>query len=147
MRRPAALALLLPVALAACSASPPGRLETRVAGEVKRRLTVGGRDDRNPLPATEATVRRGRAAFARHCAACHGADGRATGVPFADAMSPPVPPLDIEDVQRFTDGQLHWIVLNGVAPSGMPAWKGLVTDEEAWAMVAFVRSLRPSPAR
>ncbi len=147
MRRVALIALA--VALAACGAAPPGRLETRVASTVKRRLTIGGRDDRNPLPATAETVRRGQAAFTRHCAVCHGADGRTTGVAFADAMSPPVPPLDIDDVQRFADGQLHWIILNGVAPSGMPAWKGLVTDDEAWAMVVFIRRLAApaAPAR
>jgi mono/diheme cytochrome c family protein len=140
-------ALVLTLLLASCRAAPPGNLETRVAGAVKRRLTIGGRDDRNPLPATAQTVGRGQAAFVRHCAACHGADGMTTDVPFADAMSPPVPPLDLDEVQRFTDGQLHWIVLNGVSPSGMPAWKGLVADEDAWAMVAFIRSLPSAHAR
>jgi mono/diheme cytochrome c family protein len=75
--------------LAGCKATPPGRFERVVAAEVKRRVTVGGKSDRNPLAGTEENVRRGRQSFSAYCIACHGLDGQNTGVPFADAISPP----------------------------------------------------------
>jgi mono/diheme cytochrome c family protein len=138
------LALALAVVLTACRATPPGRLERAVATEVKLRLTVGGRSDRNPLEPTDANVCRGQRAFSSYCVACHGLDGQNTGVPFADAMSPPVPRLSSSEVQRYTDGQLHSIIENGLFPSGMPAARGILNDEEMWRIVLYLRHLPPA---
>jgi mono/diheme cytochrome c family protein len=140
--RGAAAALLL--ASSGCRARPPSGLERRVASLVKRRLTVGGRADRNPLPATEENLRKGQRAFGSYCIACHGLDGQNTGVPFAEAMSPPVPRLDAPEVQAYADGQLHWIVENGLYPSGMPSSRGLLSDEEMWRIVLYIRHLPPA---
>ena len=52
------------------------------------------------------------------------------GLVFANKMSPPVPLLTSPDVQAYTDGQLHWIIQNGISPSGMPASKDIFQDEE-----------------
>ena len=60
-----------------------------MAREMKHKITVGGKDDLNPIPASEANIADGREHFAHHCAICHGLDGQATGVPFANRMSPP----------------------------------------------------------
>jgi mono/diheme cytochrome c family protein len=138
----AALAALL--LLGACRASPPGRLEAQVAALVKRRLTVGGRSDRSPLAPTPGLVERGRRDFSHYCQACHGLDGRTTGVPFASAMAPPVPDLASPEVQAYTDGQLHWIVRNGLFPSGMPASRDLLSDVEIWRIVLYLRHLPPA---
>jgi len=109
----------------------------------KRRLTIGGRADVNPLAANEDDVRAGQRNFTAYCMVCHGLDGQNTGVPFADKMSPPVPQLSSPAVQDYTDGQLHWIIRNGVAPSGMPAAKDIFRDEEIWQMVLYIRRLPP----
>jgi mono/diheme cytochrome c family protein len=130
--------------LAACKATPPGDLERAVASAVKRRVTVGGSSDRSPLAATDDNVRRGQRAFSFYCAACHGLDGQNTGVPFADAMSPPVPRLTSAEVQRYTDGQLHSVIVNGLWPSGMPAARGLLNDDEIWEIVQYIRHLPPA---
>jgi mono/diheme cytochrome c family protein len=74
---------------------------------------------------------------------CHGLDGQNTGVPFADKMSPPVPQLTSNDVQAYTDGQLHSIIQNGISPSGMPASKSVFGDEEIWELVLYIRHLPP----
>jgi len=128
---------------AGCRASPPGTFESKLADAVKRNITVGGSDDRNPLPPRRETVERGLDLFTRHCAACHGLDGQSTGVPFADTMSPPVPSLASPLTQEYADGQLKWIVENGISPSGMPAWKGILEDGEMWAIVHYIRHLPP----
>jgi mono/diheme cytochrome c family protein len=138
------LTCTLALALGACKATPPGRLERAVLTEVKHRITVGGRSDRNPVDDTADNVRRGREAFSSYCAACHGLDGQNTGVPFAGAMSPPVPPLTAPEVQRYTDGQLHAIIGNGLFPSGMPASRDLLSDEEMWRIVVYLRHLPPA---
>lgn len=129
--------------LAACRATPPGRIESAVVAQVKRNITIGGRSLRNPLPSTEKTVAKGLDLFSRHCIACHGLDGQNTGVPFADTMSPPIPLLASHEIQMYADGQLKWIIENGIFPSGMPAWAGILDDEEIWAIVHYLRHLPP----
>ena len=143
---PTAWKLLLAGALlfvCGCKVSKPGAMENEVAKEMKHKITVGGKDDLNPIPASEANIADGREHFAHHCAICHGLDGQATGVPFADRMSPPVPSLAAKDVQDYKNGQLKWIIEKGINPSGMPAWKGSLSDEEMWKVVDFLRHLPP----
>lgn len=136
-----AFALLLAGSLAGCSVREPGSVETAVMTRVKRGITVGGKSDVNPFPDTAENIHRGRLNFANYCVVCHGLDGQKTGVPFAERMSPPVPDLNSENVQRYTDGQLKWIIDNGIAPSGMPASKGVLNEDEIWQIVVFLRHL------
>jgi mono/diheme cytochrome c family protein len=121
----------------------PGTLETRFVESTKRHLTVGGRSDANPLAANDENIRAGQANFTSYCMVCHGLDGQDTGVPFADKMSPPVPRLNSPIVQAYSDGQLHWIIQNGIALSGMPAAKEIFHDEEIWQLVLYIRHLPP----
>jgi len=129
--------------LAGCQVRTPGSFETRLVQDTKRRITVGGRTDANPLASTSENIRAGQRNFTSYCMVCHGLDGQTTGVPFADKMSPPVPSLKSASVQAYTDGQLHWIIQNGVAPSGMPASKAIFHDEEIWQLVLYIRHLPP----
>lgn len=126
------------------AAEPPSKLETRILTGAKHRLLVGGKRAKNPLMANQDNILEGRENFSHYCYACHGLDGQATGVPFADAMSPPVPSLASPSVQTYTDGQLLWIIKNGLWPSGMPAAKGVLTDEEMWSIVMYIRHLPPA---
>ena len=136
----AVMALLL---TSGCSAHPPGALETRFMQSAKRRVTVRGKSDVNPLPATAENIHAGQRNFDSYCVVCHGLDGQNTGVPFADKMAPPVPPLNSSSVQEYSDGQLHWIIQNGISPSGMPASKDIFRDEEIWQLVLYIRHLPP----
>lgn len=128
-------------ALAGCKADPPGRLETRIITSAKHRIFVGDKGQKNPLPDTPEVRADGKEAFSHFCVACHGMDGQNTGVPFANRMSPPVPSLASTAVQRYTDGQLKWILDNGIRPSGMPRSKGILSDEELWSIIVFLRHL------
>ena len=129
--------------LAGCQVRTPGTMETSFVDVAKRRITVGGSSDVNPLPASAENIRAGQRNFAAYCMVCHGLDGQNTGVPFADKMSPPAPLLNSRAVQAYTDGQLHWIINNGIAPSGMPAARDIFHDEEIWQLVLYLRHLPP----
>ena len=126
-----------------CSARAPGKVETSFMQSAKRHLTIGGRSDVNPLPADEENIHAGQLNFGSYCMVCHGLDGQNTGVPFSDNMSPPVPQLNSASVQGYTDGQLRWIIRNGIFPSGMPASKEIFHDDEIWQMVLYIRHLPP----
>lgn len=127
--------------LAGCQVRAPGAIETSFIDGAKRRITVGGGSDVNPLSASTENIRAGQRNFGSYCMVCHGLDGQNTGVPFADKMSPPVPQLNSRAVQAYSDGQLHWIIYNGIAPSGMPAARDIFHDEEIWQLVLYIRHL------
>ena len=129
--------------LAGCQVRSPGSFETRMMENTKRRLTIGGRKDQNPVPATIESIHAGQRNFTSYCMVCHGLDGQNSGVPFADKMAPPVPPLNSTAVQAYTDGQLHRIISDGIFPSGMPASKEVFRDEEIWQLVLYIRHLPP----
>jgi hypothetical protein len=59
-------------------------------------------------------------------------------------MSPPVPPLAAPEVKRYTDGQLHAVIADGLFPSGMPASRDLLGDEEIWRIVVYLGHLPPA---
>ena len=133
--------LILLLLLTGCKVRQPGSWETAIARFAKQKITVGGKSDQNPLPLTPANIHAGRVIFSRYCMDCHGLDGQNTGVVFAQKMSPPVPQLNSPAVQGYSDGQLKWIIENGIFPSGMPAWKGVMKDEELWQVVDYIRHL------
>jgi mono/diheme cytochrome c family protein len=142
--RPGGLLILgLLILSAGCKARQPGPRESALAAWVKRKITVGGRSESNPLLPTVENIQSGRRNFSDYCMVCHGLDGQNTGVPFAEKMSPPVPLLSSPAVQRYSDGQLKWVIDNGIFPSGMPASKGTLTDEEIWQIVTYLRHLPP----
>jgi mono/diheme cytochrome c family protein len=141
MRYLLAIAVSLLVIACGCKVSKPGSMEDKVMSEVKQKITIGGKDDQNQAPDTQASIDEGKEHFGHHCQICHGLDAQNTGVPFAMQMSPPVADLKSKDVQDYTDGQLHWIIVNGINPSGMPAWKGILEEDEMWKIVRYLRHL------
>ena len=145
MRRLGSVSALSVIAvLAGCRASPPSKPERSVLRWTKHIVTVRNKSERNPLPSNAENIAAGKEAFSHYCVACHGMDGQNTGVPFAESMSPPVPSLRSEEIQSYTDGQLKWVIDNGIEPSGMPASKGILSDEEIWSTVLFIRHLPPA---
>lgn len=143
MRSALCSAILLTAALAGCKATPPGRFESKVANYAKHHLLIGNRGEKNPLPDSAQTIADGKEAFSHYCIVCHGNDGQNTGVPFVGHISPPIPSLASPEVQTYTDGQLKWILDNGIFPSGMPGSKGTLSDDELWSIVAYLRHLPP----
>jgi mono/diheme cytochrome c family protein len=133
--------LLSALIVSGCKAKAPSKGESKLMSGMKHKVLIGNKKLKNPLPATPQTVAEGKAAFSHYCVACHGLDGQNTGVPFADRMAPPVPSLASAEVQEYTDGQLKSVIDDGVWPSGMPASRGMLSDEEVWSIVMFIRHL------
>ena len=100
----------------------------------------------NPLPATPERIKTGRSLFRRHCALCHGEDGKGKKK-HPNPKAPPPPDLSDEGRQeRLTDGEIFWKISNGRSDDGrivMPAFASEVSSEERrWSLVLYVRSLR-----
>jgi mono/diheme cytochrome c family protein len=146
MRKPVSLicAALMALVLASCRVTQPGRAESGMLQWLKLHVTVRGKSDRNPRANTDEIAKEGRDTFGHYCIVCHGLDAQNTGVPFASSLSPPVPSLASKEVQSYSDGQLKWIIENGISPSGMPASRGILSDEEMWSIVVYLRHLPPA---
>lgn len=127
--------------LSGCRATPPSKAETKVVNWAKHHVTVGGKKDKNPVAESAESIADGKQLFTSYCMVCHGLDGQNTGVPFAATISPPVPSLASAEVQAYTDGELKWIIENGLFPSGMPPSKGDFSNDDMWRMVVYIRHL------
>ena len=123
------------------AAVPAGKLETRLA-QFALNHSVARRAPRtkNPMAPSADVLRTGLAHYRENCADCHGAPG-VDADEFAEGLNPPAPDLTLPRVQRRPDGELFWIVSNGIRMTGMPAFKPTHKDEEIWKIVAFLRHL------
>jgi mono/diheme cytochrome c family protein len=124
----------------------PGELETLVA----RRIRAFAVPDEmkallNPLPASNENVRAGMEHFSKYCAMCHGNDGSGQKSAIGRGLFPKPPDMRIGATQRLTDGELFYIIENGVRFTGMPAFGDGKVDGPgaslAWQLVHFVRRL------
>jgi mono/diheme cytochrome c family protein len=119
----------------------PGRMEQVVARNLVRlSIPATAKRDENPFRNDPEAWRSAAAHYETHCAACHGADGHAETA-MATGLYPKVPDLTQPVVQRLTDGELFYIIRNGVRWTGMPAWRLQHSDDESWQLVSFVRQL------
>jgi mono/diheme cytochrome c family protein len=121
----------------------PGALETRVARTVRSfSVSASDRARVNPVPRTDEAMREGLEHFADHCAVCHANDGSGA-TDFGRSLFPPAPDLRAAPTQGLTDGELFYIIENGIRFTGMPAFgTGAVEGEaESWKLVHFIRHL------
>jgi mono/diheme cytochrome c family protein len=124
----------------------PGRFETRVARSL-RSLAIPGTLKRrvNPQASSEEARGRGLEHFAKFCAACHGNDGDPSESAFGSGLFPKPPDLRAPDTQGLSDGELFYIIENGVRFTGMPAFgtgkSEPAGEKQTWDLVTFIRHL------
>ena len=121
----------------------PSRVErwfARVARSAA--LPSDARARRNPVPNTSETIAQARSHWADHCAGCHGNDGAGETV-MGKRTYPPAPDMRLRATQALTDGELFYIIQNGIRLTAMPAWgSGSDHDElDSWKLVLFIRHL------
>ena len=121
----------------------PGRIEEFVARRV-RTMTIArrARSLKNPVEYSAEVIAGGRAHFADHCAICHANDGSGD-TEMGRGMWPKAPDMRLSVTQELSDGELFWIIENGIRFTGMPAWGTGTKDGEtaSWHLVHFIRRL------
>ena len=125
-----------------CGARPePSRVETAVARRL-RSFSMPGKahDQKNPEPASPEVLQAAMHHFADHCASCHGNDGSGD-TEMGHNLYPRSPDMRKQETQQLTDGELYYIIHNGVCWTGMPAWGASDYDPETWQLVGFIRHL------
>jgi mono/diheme cytochrome c family protein len=136
----AAIALVVTGAFNTSAAIPPGGFEKAIAGlALNRSIARRAPKASNPLSGPD-VVRAGLAHYREMCVSCHGAPG-VDASEAGEGLNPPAPDLTLERVQRRADGELFWVVQQGVRMTGMPAFGPTHKDQEIWKIVAFLRHL------
>lgn len=102
----------------------------------------GVRGVRNPISLSPGLLAEARAHFADHCASCHANDGSGS-TELGRNLYPKAPDMRLRSTQQLTDGEIFYIVENGIRFTGMPAWATGTPEgkQESWALVHFIRHL------
>jgi len=119
----------------------PPIVETYVA-KTARRLSVpaSGRNATNPFAPTPEVLSDARAHFADHCAICHSNDGSGN-TQVGQNLYPKTPDMRLPETQNLTDGEIYFVIHNGIRLTGMPGWGKSEKDEDSWKLVLFIRHL------
>ena len=120
----------------------PTALETMMAREVRHMaIPARARSLQNPAAERPENLHDARLHFADHCAICHANDGSGDTL-IGRNLYPKPPDLRREQTQKLADGELFWIIENGVRFTGMPAFGGAQgSDQDSWKLVRFIRHL------
>lgn len=121
----------------------PGPRETAVARRLRAMaIPASARNERNPISSSAEAIHQGMEHFADHCAICHANDGSGD-TEMGRGMYPRAPDMRQAATQSLSDGELYYIIQNGVRLTGMPAWGsgGEHDAEENWRLVHFIRHL------
>lgn len=135
------------------ASAEPTAFEARLAHAV-RDLAIPGsaRRANNPLTRTPELMAEARDTYLARCASCHGPDGDGAAKTGRN-LYPRSASLKSPETQALTDGELHYIIAEGVQHTGMPAFDLTrdpslgALDASPWQLVHYLRSLRsPSAA-
>jgi mono/diheme cytochrome c family protein len=136
-------ALVLTNARGFSAREKPTAVEEWVARRARAMATPADAKARvNPIPNSPEVLAEARAHWADHCAACHANNGSGD-VEMGKRMYPPAPDMRLPQTQQLTDGELFFIVQNGIRLTGMPAWGGgsAHDEQDSWKLVRFIRHL------
>ncbi len=121
----------------------PSELEVMFARQLRSlAMPEAQKQMRNPVPVSDEVLGEARVHFADHCANCHGNDGSGATL-IGQNFHPRTPDLTKIETQSFSDGELFYMISNGIRFTGMPAWgKGRPEpDLDSWKLVHFIRHL------
>jgi mono/diheme cytochrome c family protein len=120
----------------------PDAMESRLASAVQRMVIPrSARELSNPMQASPELLVEAQRHFADHCANCHGNDGSGA-TEMGQKLYPRVPDMRLAQTQNLSDGEIYYIIENGVRFTGMPAWgTGGTNDHDSWHLVLFIRHL------
>ena len=92
----------------------------------------------NPFQPTMDNVMDGSMIYDKNCALCHGSMKQPVS-PLKTNFNPPVPQL-ISSIPDDPDGNLFYVIKYGVRYTGMPGWDGMLSDDDIWKTVVFIKN-------
>jgi mono/diheme cytochrome c family protein len=86
-----------------------------------------------PVAASDGNPKTGRTIYDKHCIACHGKTGKGIGT-LPDLSAPGT-------LAGRSDAQLFDKITNGGRGSGMPAWGSVLSEQQRWDVLAYIKTL------
>lgn len=90
-----------------------------------------------PSPMDATAVLAGAKLYMQNCAVCHGS-GSGGESNAAKGMYVEPPQFDKHGVDDDPAGETYWKIEHGIRFTGMPAFGGLLTEEQIWQIAAFL---------
>ena len=119
----------------------PTAMEAMMARNAHRlAIPANARNEHNPIAPSDQTLQEAMTHFADHCATCHANDGSGDTL-YGKGLYPKPPDFRLPETQKLSDGELFWIIQNGVRFTGMPAFGGVHRPQDSWKLVLFIRHL------
>jgi mono/diheme cytochrome c family protein len=78
--------------------------------------------------------------FKINCVSCHGERGRGDGSAGQSLVPPPANLFILNQIAA--DDYLYWRINTGKPGTAMVGWKGVLTEEQIWQLVSFIRALK-----
>ncbi len=103
-------------------------------------MPSGAKQAKNPFSATPEVLRGARNRYEDNCALCHANNGSGL-TDLGKNLYPKPPDLRAPLVQHLSDGELYYIIHNGIRMTGMPAWGPAANDSESWKYVLYLREI------
>ncbi len=120
------------------------RLEARIMPVVLHASIVRhASGETNPVPLNEDNLKAGVDTYKAMCARCHSTPEGNASV-YGQSFYPPAPQLP-KGMAQYTDSQLFWLIKHGIRNTGMPAWGGMLSDEEIWQIVSLLKNSQDLP--
>jgi mono/diheme cytochrome c family protein len=121
----------------------PHAMEVLLARQIRHlAIPIEQRNAQNPVSLNPDVMKESLAHFADHCATCHANDGSGE-TPIGKHVYPKAPDLRLSDTQSMSDGEIFWVIHNGIRFTAMPAWGegNPAEDKDSWKLVHFIRHL------
>ena len=121
----------------------PHALEVLMARQIRHlAIPIEKRNAQNPIPLSPDVIKESLAHFADHCALCHANDGSGQ-TPIGKNVNPKALDLRLPEIQSMSDGEIFWVIHNGIRFTAMPAWGegNPAEDKDSWKLVHFIRHL------
>jgi mono/diheme cytochrome c family protein len=96
----------------------------------------------NPRAHDPAALAEGGVLFESNCTSCHGSQADGHGIAANGLVPPPANFRSSDVLPRHSDAYLFYRITDGKPGTAMPSFRGALSEEERWAVVAFLRSLR-----
>ena len=143
----AALALIsfamLGVAPVQADVSPSAVEATLLGSALHASVARHAQDGGNPMPASEDNLMSGAKLYRQMCARCHGLSGETENT-YGRSFYPPAPHFALNRTS-YTDTEMFWIIKHGIRNTAMLGWRNLLTDDEIWKVVTFLREFNSHP--
>lgn len=128
-------------ALDVSGATTGGRVDAFLRYAARKSIARHATHESNPFANDASVLPSGLAHFKANCGACHAGSAVDLRAEFAHGLNPAPPSLTSAEVRALSDGEIFWVVSNGIRGTGMPSFAPTPSTDEIWKIVSFVRHL------